>query len=155
MERLTKRRGNDIVLNDEEQKCRWGLPIIAQKMLLKTLCAYEDTGLTPKEIINLQQSWDMYGGEVGITTELEELQAYRTLGSLDHLRDLVQAEKDGQLVVLPCKIGTPVYAVNPPIKGIAATVICTHFDYGLVPYWKKIVFATREEAEAALKGGAE
>lgn len=36
------------------------------------LAAYEDTGLEPKEIIDLQQAWDMYGGELGITEILSE-----------------------------------------------------------------------------------
>ena len=33
--------------------------------------------------------------------EAEELQAYRSIGSLDHLSELAQAEQNGRLVVLP------------------------------------------------------
>ena len=34
---------------------------------------------------------------------------YRAIGSIDHLRDLLQAEQDGRLVVLPCKVGDSIY----------------------------------------------
>ena len=32
-----------------------------------------------------------------------EFNAYLKLGTIDHLRDLLQAEQEGRLVVLPCK----------------------------------------------------
>lgn len=138
------------------------------------LADYEDTNLSPEEITSLQESWNMYGGEDGITAELEELQAYRALGSLDHLRELVQAEKDGLLVVLPCKIGDPLYFVKDreiretEVESIHQWVsghwkLSTHTDR-MSPYWTgyeidfegigKTVFLTREEAEAALEGSA-
>lgn len=37
---------------------------------------------------------------------------YRELGSINHLRDLLRAEKSGQLVVLPCKVGDTVYVTG-------------------------------------------
>ena len=41
-----------------------------------------------------------------------EFNAYLKLGPIDHLRDLLQAEKDGRLVVLPCKVGDIVYQLD-------------------------------------------
>lgn len=35
----------------------------------------------------------------------KRLAAYENLGNIDHLRELVQAEKDGRMVVPPCKVG--------------------------------------------------
>lgn len=103
---------------------------------------------------------------------------------LDHLRELVEAEKAGRLVVLPCKVGTPVwvtsaffYRCDPPKEGRVtkfvlhddAIVYCEALvlmdlgsgnkEYGFsTDSFGKIVFLTYEEAEAALekeKGGGE
>ena len=38
--------------------------------IIDRLAAYEDTGLSPEEITDLQRAWDMYGGEEGITALL-------------------------------------------------------------------------------------
>ena len=38
--------------------------------IIDRLAAYEDTGLTPEEVADLQRAWDMYGGEEGITALL-------------------------------------------------------------------------------------
>ena len=43
--------------------------------------------------------------------EAEELQRYREIGSIDRLRELAQAEKEGRLVVLPCKVGDAVWKI--------------------------------------------
>ena len=40
-----------------------------------------------------------------------ELESYRALGPIDHLRELVQADQDGQLMVLPCSMEDPVYVI--------------------------------------------
>ena len=113
-----------------------------------------------------------------------ELAEYRALGSIDHLRELVQAEKDGRVVVLPCKFGSKVYVMEDvgdwhdiPCghesecevcstdchlynqKYVVEKVISERFamtclDMQLVERGLgKTVFLTREEAEAALKGG--
>lgn len=67
-----------------------------------------------------------------------------------HLRDRLKryedAEQEGRLVVLPCKVGDTVYAINHG-KIDEATFIGDAFG--------KTIFLTRKEAEAALKGGAE
>ena len=57
------------------------------------LAAYEDTGLEPQDIIS---AVDMSK----IACALHELNAYKDLGPIDHIRDLIKAEQDGQLVVL-------------------------------------------------------
>lgn len=70
------------------------------------LAVYEDTGLEPEEISSAREA---------IKAALAlvcELQAYGNLGSFDHLRDLVNAERDGRLVVLPCKVGDTVWITS-------------------------------------------
>lgn len=73
MDRLTERDefGNaDIVaLADVMQELYGGLSFNETNALtdaLNRLADYEETGLNPEEIIDLQHSWDMYGGEDGI-----------------------------------------------------------------------------------------
>ena len=69
-----------------------------RKKILNRLAAYEDSGLEPQDIIS---AVDM----AKIACALHELNAYKDLGPIDHIRDLIKAEQDGRLVVLPCKVG--------------------------------------------------
>lgn len=43
---------------------------VTPQMSTDRLAAYEDTGLEPEEVVDLQRAWDMYGGEEGITAML-------------------------------------------------------------------------------------
>lgn len=42
------------------------------RIAIDCLAAYEDTGLTPEGVTDLQRAWNMYGVEVGITRILAE-----------------------------------------------------------------------------------
>lgn len=133
------------------------------------LAAYEDTGLEPLEIEQLK-------GEIfGLKVDKGEINEYRALGSIDHLREFAQAERDGRVVVLPCKVGDTVwtniaivgdryksadrpYPVEVVFIGMGKDDRFFHVQYesGTVfPFdyekFGKTVFLTREEAEAALK----
>ena len=91
MERLTKRVGGIAVLES------WAVdkdPVSIIQRLCSALTAYEDTGLEPQDIIS---AVDM----AKIACALHELNAYKDLGPIDHIRDLLQAEQDGRLVELP------------------------------------------------------
>lgn len=61
------------------------------------LAAYEDTGLTPKEVTALGELFDYALKESKTLTE--------QLTLLKHIRKLAEADKDGRVVVLPCKVG--------------------------------------------------
>lgn len=98
-----------------------------------------------------------------------ELEAYRACGDLTHLQELSQAERDGRLVVTPCKVGDTVYvtygegyrlhivdriyiAGNQEVQvrmrnpcTMSETLRLNASNFG------KTVFLTREEAEAELK----
>lgn len=92
---------------------------------------------------------------------------YRALGSIDHLRDLLQAERAGRLVVLPCKVGATVYGHSKAevFEYKVAVISLATYNWYLrcqnhnSDFWVtdadigKTVFLTREEAEAAMKGG--
>ena len=78
---------------------------------------------------------------------------------LDRLRELVEADREGRCVVLPCKVGDYVYLTNwfGKTKHEIYRVIDPYFytddarGFSLKEFGKT-VFLTREAAEAALKG---
>ena len=120
------------------------------------LAAYEDTGLEPEEIYEVRFL----------------IAAQRDPQKLARLRELVQAEQEGRLVVLPaktvwertmdsgpdCDLKCPVDAYDEALgcdlcskaKQFAYERPCTQ---DLLKELGKTVFLTRQEAEAALKGG--
>lgn len=137
------------------------------------LAAYEDTGLEPEEISEAANRRH----DCKIDCLLKEYNAMmdkiQSLGGLDHLNELSQAEKDGRLVVLPCKITDTVYLIESILKGkkvigeqvisalidhvtIGGTAGKPVFDICSATYnWYMALepgefFLTREEAEAAL-----
>lgn len=92
------------------------------------LAAYEDTGLEPEEVLQKDKADE-------IALKLMRLADLESICSYTRLRELAEADKDGRLVVLPCKPGDTVYSI------FGAEVI------------EKTVgrFLTREEAEKALE----
>lgn len=65
------------------------------------------------------------------------------------LEEYENAERQGRLVILPCKIGTPIYAIRQSWNGY--NIDRKKFSYGMIGKFEKTVFLTREEAEKALK----
>ena len=105
------------------------------------LAAYENTGLMPGEVAELQAL--LQGCESKKSAEWVRLQ------------ELAEADRDGRLVVLPCEIGTATYYIHYPIafypdesepeikRGIFTLIDLDRFGHS--------VFLTREEAEEKLK----
>lgn len=65
------------------------------------LKAYEDTGFEPEEVTALGKLFDYALKESKTLTE--------QLALLEHIRELAEADKDGRVVVLPCKVGDTVW----------------------------------------------
>lgn len=118
---------------------------------------YENTGLEPEKIEQLK-------GEVfGLRLDKQELEQYRSLGPIDRLRELVEADREGRCVVLPCKIGDTLYRIQRFKRGKnwrkEAEYIRTA-ELNKNNFWRVVfegelgetVFLTREAADAALKG---
>ena len=180
MERLTKIDGcgqNDLVrcfdcgpekAGENLENC--GYCSEGWQRALNRLAAYEDTGLDPedfKKAFNEDALLKLTAQYLGTTP--------------DRLRSLVEAEKEGCLVVLPCKVGDTVYRVAPgdyahnwkPFvqagtvteiswkhnrsgKDLGSAII-VQFNYEATVRYNvssigKTVDLTREEAEAALAG---
>lgn len=73
---------------------------------------------------------------------------------LDRLRELINADKDGQCLILPCKIGATVYFIttqSDDFCGDRQVIVQAPFRLSLLHDIGKRVFLTHEEAEAALK----
>ena len=127
------------------------------------LAAYEETGRTPEEVTALGKLFDYALEESKTLTE--------QLALLNRIRDLAEADKDGRLVVPPCKAGDTVYEVTSRktiseyrVKAIRVELFCTFIEWDIVAGFVdksifgvpvdeigKTVFLTREEAERALE----
>ena len=127
--------------------------------LVERLAAYEDTGLTPEEVSALIKDWSDRCTIVG------------ECGGIDRLRELAEADKDGRLVVLPCKAGDRLYEVTGrrtisvyKVRAIRVELFGLFIEWDIVEglVWQslsginageigKTVFLTREEAEKALE----
>lgn len=68
----------------------------------KKLKAYEDTGLDPQDVPNARDMKKM-------ACALQELDQYKMLGDIDHLRKLAEADKSGRCLILPVKLGDRVF----------------------------------------------
>lgn len=125
--------------------------------LVERLAAYEDTGLTPEEVAALVKDWSDLCTIVG------------ECGGISRVRVLAEADKDGRLVVLPCKVGQRVFALLDTDKHISECEVkqigmgnkigfiglepigARGREYGVaLNGFGKTVFLTREEAENAL-----
>lgn len=101
-----------------------------EKEGLKKLAAYEDTGLTPEEI-------------------KEDMPNVRLIE--EKLARYEDAEADGRLIVLPCKVGDVLWqrgAAKGTIGRFEAPDV--HWIIEHIKEFGKTVFLSREEAEAAL-----
>ena len=125
------------------------------RQLYSELAAYEDTGLTPESVEALKLS--VMGKAIAEIKEFNGLPVNR-------LRELAEADKDGRLVVLPCKMGDKLYRVfageifEHRVGSMKYFAIQGHWDIETYPFCPcvessigKTIFLTREEAEKALE----
>ena len=73
----------------------------------KDLLAYKNTGLTPEEVLPKDKADE-------IALKLMRLANLESLCSYTRLRELAEADKDGRLVVLPCKTRQSVFLEQYP-----------------------------------------
>ena len=181
MERLTKREnGHAHYPRCFEEPCG-GMGCRTEDCEFKVeicerLAAYEDTGLTPEEINDLASVREISPeAEYAISKHAENI--IERLDKLLHqtdddarLRELAKANKDGRVVVLPCKVGQRVFALLDTDKHLSECEVkqiglgneigfvviepigARGREYGVsINGFGKTVFLTREEAEKALE----
>lgn len=172
MERLTKRDTDGQAMMDC-QKCKadWtgkhGKPmdsctaLYCRNRLKDRIAAYEDSGLTPERCAEFARA-DAEGRYIVMRDAEQE--------GVARLRELAEADKDGRLVVLPCKVGQRVFALLDTDKHISECEVkqiglgneigfvgiepigARGREYGVsIKGFGKTVFLTREAAEAALE----
>lgn len=108
-----------------------------EDIIIERLAAYEETGLTPEQFKNAK----------------ETLECFDNIG-IKRGNEIVRAEQEGRLVVLPCKVGATVWRIfapdgrEPVIS--AHTLMSADYIVRWIDKFGKTVFMTREEAESAL-----
>ena len=168
MERLTKRDTDGQAMMDC-QKCKadWtgkhGKPMAdctamyCRNRVKDRLAEYEDTGLTPEEVLPKDKADE-------IALKLMRLADLESLCNYTRLRELAEADKDGRVVVLPCKVGDKLYRVfageifEHRVGSMKYFAIQGRWDIETYPFCPcvessigKTIFLTREEAEKALE----
>ena len=123
----------------------------SQKQVWERLREYEDTGLSPHACKQAREIEEGLSGE-----------DY----SISRMVELMNADKDGRVVILPCNVGDTVWRIvrdgEPHITRDAVRdmyfademTLCIELVGGRVTFTEKFgktVFLTREEAEEALQ----
>ena len=152
MERLTEKRDNQNVIplrqdgNEKWALASAGMGDAPTQFLYGShadlLASYEDTNLTPEQILEIDRAY---------REKCEELAKYK------------QLEEDGLLLRLPCAIGSTIYKSKYPTRvdedgteweicdKKRATVEPLNFALCHLNSIGRLYFLTREEAEQALK----
>lgn len=125
---------------------------------------YLDTGLTPEEVLPKDKADE-------IALKLMRLADLESLCNYTRLRELAEADKDGRVEVLPCKVGDRLYEVTGrktisvyKVRAIRVELFGLFIEWDIVEgfVWQslsginageigKTLFLTREEAEKALE----
>jgi hypothetical protein len=114
----------------------------ANEAFLK-LAAYEDTGLEPEQIKQLNDAFK--NSQKKLEKAFDELLKYKDL------------EEQGLLIKLPCKLGSPIFEICTHAGWYAMDIPTSYsieerkFNYEYINDIGKTVFLTREEAEKALE----
>ena len=128
--------------------CKW------EEAAWSRLAAYEDTGLTPERCAEFARA-DAEGRYIVMRDTKQE--------GVARLRELAEADKDGRLVVLPCKVGDKLYRVfdgnisEHEVQNMKYFARQRRLGIDMTPFFPdagrfigKTVFLTREEAEKEL-----
>lgn len=163
MERLTKRLSSGAPTYNYPASCYFdddsGPDKIEQSVFrqrcVERLADYEDTGRTPEEVTALGNLFDYALEESKTLTE--------QLALLNRIRELAEADKNGCVIIVPCKVGDTVYfallgkIIEKQVFSIVAFSNSTRiYCGGTSEYFRpedigKTFFLTREEAEKALE----
>jgi hypothetical protein len=166
MERLTKYLASGAATYDYPVDCYSGVDCndrvaksVYRQLCVERLATYEDTGLTPEEIKSMKD--EHFSG----------LEMAKLHSALMKLKKYQEADKEGRLVVLPCKVGDRLYEVTGrktisvyKVRAIRVELFGLFIEWDIVEgfVWQslsginageigKTVFLTREEAEKALE----
>ena len=163
MERLTFEGNFCDIAQCKEIPCPYN-GACSQRKVWERLKAYEDTHMMPSDVTSMRM-------------DMAIIAALFNGVDVDRMKELAEADKDGRVVVLPCKVGDTLWVTgrdNMPremeLEAPDIRAVCTDEDNlcmstcnrkpdGFCAYRLrndgadvgKTVFLTREEAEAALE----
>lgn len=169
MERLTRRINGVVVYIGAKNPYSTGqIPCEVEpagvREMMDRLAAYEDTGLEPEEVLPKDKADE-------VALKLMRLADLESICSYTRLRELAEADKEGRLVVPPCRVGDRLYEVTGrktisvyKVRAIRVELFGLFIEWDIVEgfVWQslsginageigKTVFLTREEAEKALE----
>lgn len=130
----------------------------SQRKVWERLKAYEDTHMMPSDVTSMRM-------------DMAIIAALFNGVDVDRMKEAAEADKDGRLVVLPCKVGDRLYEVTGrktisvyKVRAIRVELFGLFIEWDIVEgfVWQslsginageigKTVFLTREEAEKALE----
>lgn len=130
----------------------------SQRKVWERLKAYEDTHMMPSDVTSMRM-------------DMAIIAALFNGVDVDRMKELAEADKDGRLVVLPCKVGDRLYEVTGrktisvyKVRAIRVELFGLFIEWDIVEgfVWQslsginageigKTVFLTSEEAEKALE----
>lgn len=115
------------------------------------LAAYEDTHMMPSDVTSMRM-------------DMAIIAALFNGIDVDRMKELAEADKDGRLVVRPCKVGDTLFRVfageilEHKVRNMRYLAIQERWDIDTTPFCSyvessigKTIFLTREEAKAALE----
>ena len=156
MERLTFEGNFCDIAQCKEIPCPYN-GACSQRKVWERLKTYEDTHMMPSDVTSMRM-------------DMAIIAALFNGVDVDRMKELAEADKDGRLVVLPCKVGDIVWANLDGMRHTrkcviefanigshVTTIVFSTVDglreqYGVNPCsFGKTVFLTREEAEKALE----
>ena len=120
-------------------------------ILVERLAAYEETGMTPEDVADAKKMIEKdVAFEVSKICTIEET-------TIPRLREMAEADKEGRLVVLPCKLGTPIWwidvTIEPNDRGkwvIKKRIKSTTFSHSVLDWIDTPWYVNKKEAEDAL-----
>lgn len=145
MERLTFEGNFCDIAQCRDLPCKYG-GNCTQRLVWERLKQFEDAVQTPEKA-----AWAKKTIEMAFSDDTSEVEL---------LRELYKADKDGRVVVLPCKVGDVLYAAeSAPVIPLHVMEVAIYLalegedggDYERISNIGKTVFLTREEAEKALQ----
>ena len=151
MERLTNKREADAQRKEYERRLANGYPRNIPEERFLRLAAYEDTHMMPSDVTSMRM-------------DMAIIAALFNGIDVDRMKELAEADRDGRVVVRPCKVGDTLFRVfageilEHKVRNMRYLAIQGRWDIETYPFCPcvessigKTIFLTREEAEKALE----
>lgn len=151
MERLTNKRKADAQRKEYERRLANGYPRNIPEERFLRLAAYEDTHMMPSDVTSMRM-------------DMAIIAALFNGIDVDRMKELAEADRDGRVVVRPCKVGDTLFRVfggeilEHKVRNMRYLAIQGRWDIDTTPFCSyvessigKTIFLTHEQAERALE----